>query len=84
MHERLERARQGASLLATADLARICIYADPVADGRATKEKALALAERLGEPRLRSIVAFAALAGDALGDLHRSRCRFVDAVNLRS
>jgi hypothetical protein len=48
------------------------------------KEKALALAERLGEARLRSIVAFAALAGDALSDLHRTRCRFIDEVKLLS
>lgn len=83
-HGRLERARQGASLIATADLARICLHADLVVDGRAVKEKALALTERLGEPRLRSIVAFAALAGDALGDLHRSRRRFIDEVKLLS
>ncbi|MBN9469345.1 MAG: hypothetical protein J0J10_11285 [Bosea sp.] len=82
--DHLERARQGASLVAAGDLARICLHAGLVVDGRAIKEKALALTERLGEPRLRSIVAFAALAGDALGDLHRSRRRFIDEVRLLS
>jgi hypothetical protein len=82
--DHLERARQGASLVAAADLARICLHAGLVVDGRAIKEKALALAERLGEARLRSIVAFAALAGDALSDLHRTRCRFIDEVKLLS
>lgn len=66
---RLERAHQGAMLLTTADLARACIYADLVEGGAAAKDRALALAPRLSEARLQSIVAFAALTGGVIGEL---------------
>lgn len=65
----LERARHGAALLATADLARACIYADLVEGGASAKDRALALAPRLPEARLRSIVAFAAMTGGVIGEL---------------
>lgn len=45
--DRLERARQGAALLATADLARACIYADLVEGRAVAKDRALALAHAL-------------------------------------
>lgn len=67
--DRLERSRSGAVLLATADLARACLYADLAAEGAAAKERALALAPRLPEARLQSIVAFAALTGGVIGEL---------------
>lgn len=67
--DRLERARSGAILLATVDLARACLYADLVAEGAAAKERALALAPRLPEARLQSIVAFAAMTGGVIGEL---------------
>lgn len=67
--DRLERARHGAALLATVDLARACLYADLVDNGAAAKERALALASRVPEPRLRSIVAFAAMTGAVIGEL---------------
>lgn len=67
--DRLERAHQGATLLATANLARACIYADIVEEGAAAKDRALALAPRLSEARLQSIVAFAALTGGVIGEL---------------
>lgn len=67
--DRLERARHGAVLLATVDLARACIYAGLVDDGATAMDRALALAPRLPEARLRSIVAFAALTGGVIGEL---------------
>jgi len=66
---RLERARDGATLLATVDLARACIYADLVEGGAAAKDRALAPAPRLSEARLQSIVAFAGLTGGVIGEL---------------
>lgn len=68
--DRLERARQGAALLATADLARACLHADLVDGGAIDKDRALALAPRLPEARLQSIVAFAALTGGVIGELN--------------
>ncbi|CAH1680354.1 conserved hypothetical protein [Hyphomicrobiales bacterium] len=65
----LERARHGAALLATADLARACIYADLIEGGASAKDRALAVAPRLPEARLRSIVAFAAMTGGVIGEL---------------
>lgn len=56
-------------LLATADFARACIYADLAEGGAAAKDRALALAPRLSEARLQSIVAFAALTGGVIGEL---------------
>lgn len=70
--ERLERARHGATLLATVDLARACLYAGLVGDGSAAKDRARALTSRLPEPRLRSIVAFAAMTGAIIGELGRT------------
>lgn len=67
--DRLERAHQGATLLATTNLARAFIYADLVEGGAAAKDRALALASRLSEARLQSIVAFAALTGGVIGEL---------------
>lgn len=67
--DRLERARYGAALLATVDLARACIHADLVDCGVTAKNRALALAPRLPEARLRSIVAFAAMTGGVIGEL---------------
>jgi hypothetical protein len=70
--DRLERARHGAALLATVNLARACIYADLVNDGAAAKDRALALAPRLRESRLQSIIAFAAMTGGVIGELSRA------------
>lgn len=67
--DRLERARHGAMLLATVDLARACVYADLVEGGAAAKDRALALAPRLREARFQSIVAFAAMTGGVIGEL---------------
>ncbi|PZN92764.1 MAG: hypothetical protein DCF30_22650 [Hyphomicrobiales bacterium] len=67
--DRLQRARHGAALLAAVDLARACLYADLVGDGAAAKDRARALASRLPEPRLRSIVAFATMTGAVIGEL---------------
>lgn len=67
--DRLERARHGAMLLATVDLARACIYADLVEGGATAMGRALALAPRLSEARLQSIVAFAAMTGGVIGEL---------------
>ncbi len=65
----LERARHGAALLAAVDLARACIYADLIEGGASAKDRALALAPRLPEARLQSIVAFAAMTGGVIGEL---------------
>lgn len=81
--ERLERARHGAALLATVDLARACLYADLVDDGAAAKDRAMALASRLHEPRLRSIVAFATMTGEVIGELGRTARTISAAVRGR-
>lgn len=80
--DRLERARQGASLLATADLARAGIHADLAENGAAAKERALALAQRLPEARLRSIVAFAATTGGVIGELNSSARALAGSVRI--
>ncbi|MFC5421014.1 hypothetical protein ACFPOB_15765 [Bosea eneae] len=77
---RLERARRGATLLATADLARTCLYADLVNGGAFPKDRALALAPRLPEARLRSIIAFAALTGGVIGELSSAAQALTTAI----
>lgn len=81
--DRLEPARHGAVLLATVDLARCCLYADLVEGGTAAKDRALALAPRLPEARLQSIVAFAALTGDVIGELSSTARALTAAVRDR-
>ncbi|MBA4220236.1 MAG: hypothetical protein C0458_05855 [Methylobacterium sp.] len=83
MLDRLDRTRHGAALLATVDLARACLYADLVDGAAAAKDRALALAARLPEPRLRSIVAFAAMTGGVIGDLGSAARALAAAVPRR-
>jgi hypothetical protein len=78
--DRINRAHHGATLLATVDLARACIYADLVKGGAAARDRALALAPRLPEARLQSIVAFAALTGGVIGELSRAARAATTAV----
>jgi len=77
---RLERARLGGALLATADLARACLYSDLVEGGAAARDRALALAPRLPEARLQSIVAFATLTGGVIGELSSAARALTTAI----
>ena len=69
--DRLQRASNGANLLAAADLARACLI-DAVTIGEVTPRPRIEeLAQRLVEPRLRNIVMFAGAMADRLGELRR-------------
>lgn len=69
--DRLQRAHQGACLLATADLARACLIAAVSSRNDHLGDRVADLSRRLGEARLRDIVAFAAQAADRLSELRR-------------
>lgn len=72
--DQLERSRQGLLLLATADLARVVLFAGLVGDGRDLRRSALSVADELPSARLLAVIVFAALAGERLEELARSRC----------
>jgi len=69
--DRLQRAIQGANLLAAADLARACLI-DAVTAGEQTVRSRIAEQSlRVVEQRLRDIVMFAGAMADRLGELRR-------------
>ena len=69
--DRLQRAIQGARLLAAADLARACLIDAVAAKDQPNRSRIGQLAQRLVDQRLRDIVMFAAAMADRLKELRR-------------
>ncbi len=69
--DRLQRAIQGANLLAAADLARACLIDAITAGDQTLRTRIDELAQRLVDQRMRDIVMFAAAMADRLNELRR-------------
>jgi hypothetical protein len=69
--DRLQRACNGANLLAAADLSRACLIDAVTAGDQPLRTRIEDMAERLVEERLRDIVMFAAAMADRLKELRR-------------
>lgn len=69
--DRLQRAIQGANLLAAADLARACLIDAVTAGDQGLRARGEELAQRLIEERLKDIVMFAGAMADRLRELRR-------------
>ncbi|WP_306222636.1 hypothetical protein [Bosea beijingensis] len=69
--DRLRRADAGATLLATADLARACLIAALAPDDQTVRPLVAEQMARLSEPRLRDIVMLAGLMAERLKELRR-------------
>lgn len=81
--DRLHRAHHGASLLVAADLARACLIAAVTTGNAQLGGRVLGLSLRLGEARLREIVAFSVQAAERLREFRRTQHETAGRLRLR-
>lgn len=80
--DRLQQAHLGASLLATANLARSCLVGAVTDDGRRTDARATKMLLRLRDGRLRDVLGFAIRMADRLAELRHMQREIAGTIRL--